>query len=60
LTVTVSHWGFTVFGGACCLLFIAAPSNAKPAIPFITLLPQLAWVWFVVRRAGRARLGRWG
>jgi UDP-GlcNAc:undecaprenyl-phosphate GlcNAc-1-phosphate transferase len=60
LAVTVSHWGFAVFGGTCCLLFITAPSNVKPAIPFITLLPQLAWVSFVTHRARRARLGRWG
>ncbi|MDE2516556.1 MAG: undecaprenyl/decaprenyl-phosphate alpha-N-acetylglucosaminyl 1-phosphate transferase, partial [Rhodospirillales bacterium] len=25
--VTLIHWGFTVFGGLCCLVFIAAPST---------------------------------
>ena len=38
---TLIHWGFAVFGGLCCLLFIAVPSPYKPPVPFITLLPQL-------------------
>jgi UDP-GlcNAc:undecaprenyl-phosphate/decaprenyl-phosphate GlcNAc-1-phosphate transferase len=58
--VTLIHWGFAVFGGACCLLFIALPSPLKPPVPFITLLPQLAWVVFVTRTARAANLGRWG
>jgi UDP-GlcNAc:undecaprenyl-phosphate GlcNAc-1-phosphate transferase len=60
ITVTLVHWGFAVFGGACCLLFIAAPSPWKPPVPFITALPQLAWVWFVAHRARAAGLRRWG
>jgi UDP-GlcNAc:undecaprenyl-phosphate GlcNAc-1-phosphate transferase len=59
-TVTLIHWGFAIFGGVCCLLFIAAPSQDKPLIPFITALPQLAWVWFVIRRARSVGLRRWG
>jgi UDP-GlcNAc:undecaprenyl-phosphate/decaprenyl-phosphate GlcNAc-1-phosphate transferase len=60
VAVTLVYWGFTVFGGICCLLFIAAPSVWKPEVPFITLLPQLAWVWFVVRRARSVGLRNWG
>jgi UDP-GlcNAc:undecaprenyl-phosphate GlcNAc-1-phosphate transferase len=60
VTVTLTHWGFAIFGGACCMLFIAVPSIYKPPVPFITLLPQLAWVWFVVHRARSAGLHRWG
>ncbi|HBK08596.1 MAG TPA: UDP-phosphate N-acetylglucosaminyl-1-phosphate transferase [Acetobacteraceae bacterium] len=60
VTVTLVHWGFAIFGGGCCLLFIALPSPLKPPVPFITLAPQLVWVWFVARRARAARLGRWG
>jgi UDP-GlcNAc:undecaprenyl-phosphate GlcNAc-1-phosphate transferase len=60
VTVTLVHWCFAVFGGACCLLFIAVPSPYKPPVPFITALPQVAWVWFVVRRARTAGLTRWG
>ena len=49
-----------MFGGACCLLFIAAPSAYKPEVPFITVVPQVLWLWFVVRRARLAGLSRWG
>ena len=56
VTVTLVHWGFAMFGGACCLLFIAAPSTYKPEVPFITVVPQLVWLWFVVRRARLAGL----
>ncbi|WP_428490913.1 glycosyltransferase family 4 protein [Rhodopila sp.] len=60
VTVTLVHWSFAVFGGACCLIFIAAPSLYKPPVPFLTLLPQMAWTWFVMRRARSAGLRRWG
>jgi UDP-GlcNAc:undecaprenyl-phosphate GlcNAc-1-phosphate transferase len=60
VTVTLIHWGFATFGGACCLLFIAVPSAFKPPVPFVTLLPQLTWLWFVVHRSRRAGLRRWG
>ena len=60
VAITLVHWGFAVFGGACCLLFIAAPSLYKPPVPFITVLPQLVWVLFVVHRARAADLTRWG
>jgi hypothetical protein len=58
--VTLVHWSFAVFGGGCCLLFIAAPSEWKPFVPLLTLLPQGIWVAFVVRCAHRAGLTRWG
>lgn len=58
--VTLVYWGFAVFGGVCCLGFIAAPSPLKPVIPLIVLLPQAPWVAFVIRRAQRAKLGAWG
>ena len=60
VSVALVHWGFAIFGGACCLLFIAVPSPYKPPVPFITALPQLAWIWFVVHRARVAGLRRWG
>jgi UDP-GlcNAc:undecaprenyl-phosphate GlcNAc-1-phosphate transferase len=60
ITVTLVHWGFATFGGACCLLFVAVPSPYKPPVPFLTVLPQLAWVWFVVHRSRAASLRRWG
>jgi UDP-GlcNAc:undecaprenyl-phosphate/decaprenyl-phosphate GlcNAc-1-phosphate transferase len=60
VTVTLVHWSFALFGGGCCLLFVAVPSYYKPLVPFITVPPQLAWVWFVVHRARFAGLRRWG
>jgi len=59
-TVTLVHWSFAAFGGACCLSFIAAPSSYKPLVPLTTLPPQAIWLWFVARRAEAAGLGRWG
>jgi UDP-GlcNAc:undecaprenyl-phosphate GlcNAc-1-phosphate transferase len=58
--VALVHWGFTVYGGLCCLVFIAASPGWKPLVPALTLLPQLAWLGFVVRRAKEGALERWG
>ena len=58
--VTLAHWGFAAFGGVCCLVFIGAPSPAKPYVPLLTLLPQAGWLWVVTRLAARKDLGRWG
>ena len=58
--VAVAHWGFAVFGGLCCLLFIAVPWTLKAYVALLPILPQLAWTWFVVRRARVVGLGRWG
>ena len=60
VSVTLIHWGFAVFGGLCCLLFIAVSSQYKPAVPFIAVGPQLMWVWFVFRRARLAGIRQWG
>jgi UDP-GlcNAc:undecaprenyl-phosphate GlcNAc-1-phosphate transferase len=58
--VTLVHWGFAAFGGLCCLVFIAVPTDAKPMVPLATILPQIAWVWLVARMARRAGLRQWG
>jgi UDP-GlcNAc:undecaprenyl-phosphate GlcNAc-1-phosphate transferase len=58
--VTLVHWGFAVWGGVCCLLFIAVPSEWKPRVPVLTLLPQVVWVGLVVLKARAAGLRRWG
>ncbi|MDE2581637.1 MAG: undecaprenyl/decaprenyl-phosphate alpha-N-acetylglucosaminyl 1-phosphate transferase [Rhodospirillales bacterium] len=59
VAVALIHWGFAVWGGICCLVFIAAPSEWKPYVPLLTLVPQLAWWRFVRGRAVRAGVGRW-
>jgi UDP-GlcNAc:undecaprenyl-phosphate GlcNAc-1-phosphate transferase len=58
--VTLVHWGFTVFGGACCLTFLAAPTELKPFVPLFTLLPQIGWTALVTMRARQVGLARWG
>jgi len=58
--VTLVHWGFALYGGICCLVFIEAPSVWKPLVPWLVLIPQLVWVKHVFGMAARAGLGRWG
>ena len=57
--VTLVHWGFAIWGGVCCLLFVAAPTWAKPYVPFAVLLPQAPWVILIAARARQAGLTRW-
>ncbi len=57
--VSLIAWGFAVFGGLCCLGFIAAPAAAKPWIVLLPLGPQLVWLGYVRKRARRAGIGAW-
>ncbi len=59
VAVTLVHWGFAVFGGVCCLVFIAASSAWKPYVPLLTLGPQVVWWWVVRGRARAVGVGRW-
>jgi UDP-GlcNAc:undecaprenyl-phosphate/decaprenyl-phosphate GlcNAc-1-phosphate transferase len=58
--IALVHWGFAAFGGVCALLFLAAPSSAKPFVPLLTLPPQLGWLTIVTRRAQKAGVTDWG
>ena len=58
--VTLVHWGFAGFGGMCALAFLAADADVQPFIPLVALVPQVFWSVYVVRRAHRAGIGRWG
>ncbi len=58
--VTLLHWAFAAFGGLCCVAFLHVDSGWKPIVPFLTLLPQLGWLGFVVRSARLSGLTRWG
>ena len=60
VTVSLVHWAFALFGGLCCVLFVDASGNGKLAILLLVVPPQLVWLCFVMRRARRAGLGRWG
>ena len=57
--VTLVHWGFAFWGGLTCLVFIAAPSPAKPFVPLLALLPQPIWLALVVERARAVGISRW-
>jgi hypothetical protein len=59
VSITLVHWGFAGFGGLCAVLFLAAPTPAKPFIPLLALPPQLCWLGFVVHRARQAGIARW-
>ena len=64
LRVTLVHWGFALWGGLCCTLFLLVPPVWKPACVVLVLPPQLAWLALVrrlTRRAGMTPPGlRWG
>ena len=60
VTVTLIHWGFAVYGGLCCVMFLTVAGNWKLVALFLTLPPQLIWLAIVVRQARHAGLGRWG
>jgi UDP-GlcNAc:undecaprenyl-phosphate GlcNAc-1-phosphate transferase len=57
--VTLIHVGFAVFGGLVALVFIGISGTMKAWIPLLTLLPQIAWLSYVMRRARQAGIGPW-
>jgi UDP-GlcNAc:undecaprenyl-phosphate GlcNAc-1-phosphate transferase len=57
--VTLVHWVFAALGGLVAMAFVAAPSPVKPALPLLLLLPQMAWLGFVMMRARAADIGPW-
>jgi len=59
VAITLLHWGFVLWGGLCCLLFVAVQGSAKPLPVLLVIPPQLAWAAYVTLRARRASLGRW-
>ncbi len=57
--VATVHWGFAAVGGIACIWFIHASSMVKALIPGLVLLPQFAWLAYVVWRCRRSRLRGW-
>ncbi len=57
--VTLVHWGFVLWGGVCCALFLQAQGEAKLGPPLLVLPPQALWAWWVLRRARGRDIGRW-
>jgi UDP-GlcNAc:undecaprenyl-phosphate GlcNAc-1-phosphate transferase len=59
VAVTLVQWLFCVLGGLACLGFIAAPTDWKPFIPPLLLLPQLVWLGTVVALARHVAPSPW-
>ncbi len=57
--VTLAHWGFVLWGGLCCWLFLNSGGLTKAAMPLLVVPPQLAWTGYVIWRARRFGLARW-
>ena len=57
--VTLLHWGFTVLGGVCALVFLALPPGWKPPLLLLPLAVQVGWTFYVRGRARRAGVGVW-
>lgn len=58
-TVALVHWLFAAIGGVVCVIFIGAPSSAKPFVLLLVLLPQAVWLGLVIPLARRSPIGRW-
>jgi UDP-GlcNAc:undecaprenyl-phosphate GlcNAc-1-phosphate transferase len=57
--IAAVHWGFAAVGGVVALGFTHAGAGMKLPWLGVLVLPQLAWLWFVVMRARASALGRW-
>ncbi len=57
--ITLVQWGFAVLGGVVAMVFVASPPQIKPALPLLLLLPQMAWLAYVMLRARAVDLGAW-
>ena len=57
--VTLVHWGFVLWGGGCCAVFLGAHGAWKALVPLIVVPPQLGWLAYIVHRARRCGVGRW-
>ncbi len=56
--VSLVHWGFTTFGGVCCVLFLLGAPEWKPLWVLAVLPPQFAWWAYVDRLTRRAGIMR--
>ena len=58
--VALVHWGFAGLGGLLALGFLHAPSDLKPFVLLLAVVPQLVWTGWVASRARACGLGAWG
>ena len=56
--VTLVHWAFATWGGACCALFLVAAPGWKPVCVLLALTPQAIWFAMVNRWTARAGIER--
>ncbi len=57
--IALTHWGFVLFGGLCCLLFLNNTSPQRHLVLLLPAIPQIVWFFYVRARAVRAGIGRW-
>jgi UDP-GlcNAc:undecaprenyl-phosphate GlcNAc-1-phosphate transferase len=57
--VTLVAWGFVLWGGVCCVVFLDAGGWMKALAPLLVVPPQLGWTAYVMRRAAARPVGRW-
>ncbi|GLR68440.1 undecaprenyl-phosphate alpha-N-acetylglucosaminyl 1-phosphate transferase [Acidocella aquatica] len=57
--VALLHWGFTLLGGVCALVFLNLPPAWKPPFLLLPLAVQIGWTFYVRRRARTANIGVW-
>ena len=57
--VTLVHWGFVLWSGACCWAFLEVAGAWKAAVPLLVAVPQGVWLAYVVHRARRSGVGQW-
>ena len=58
-TVTLIHWGFVLWGGLCCWLFLDLAGLPRALAPLLVLPPQLLWTATVIHRARTNPIGPW-
>ena len=57
--IAVVHWGFAAIGGVVALGFTHVGPGLKLPLLAVLVVPQVAWLAFVVARARASGLGRW-
>ena len=58
VAVTLVHWGFALWGGVCCGLFLVAAPAWKPLWVAMVVPPQLIWLGCVFYLTGAAKITR--
>jgi UDP-GlcNAc:undecaprenyl-phosphate GlcNAc-1-phosphate transferase len=57
--VAIIHWLFVGAGGLTAIIFLAAPHGGTLPAALLPLALQIIWAVAVIRRAARAKIGKW-